>query len=202
MKDYYKDDEYWRKNINKELEDDYWIEEYKEYLTNKGKCLDLACGIGQYTKYFMDLGYDVTSADISEIALNKVKTFNKNIVKFDMREPFPFEDESFDMVYANLALHYFSDKDTKFIIGEIKRILKKGGMLIGSVNGLDCYANIRDKFEEIEPHFYYYDDKYYRLSNVGDVKRYLKELKIIKIDEKSTVRFGFKKNYIIFVAKK
>ena len=150
----------------------------------------------------MDMGYDVTSADISDIALAKVKEFNKNVIKFDMRETFPLKDETYDMVYANLALHYFSDKDTKFILGEIKRVLKKGGILIGSVNGLDCYANIRDKFEEIEPHFYYYDDKYYRLSNVEDVKRYLNQLEIVKIDEKSTIRFGFKKNYIIFVAKK
>ena len=72
MNDYFGNDEYWKKHIHKELEEEYWIEDYKEYL-GKGKCLDLGCGIGQFTKKLMDYGYEVTSSDISEIALNKVK---------------------------------------------------------------------------------------------------------------------------------
>ena len=32
MNDYFKDDEYWKEHINKKLEEDLWIDEYKEYL--------------------------------------------------------------------------------------------------------------------------------------------------------------------------
>ena len=104
MNDYFKDDEYWKEHINKKLEEDLWIDEYKEYLTKKGLCLDLGCGIGQYSKVLMKYGYDVMSADISNIALEKVKEFNSNVVKVDMREVLPFEDNKFDLVFAILSM--------------------------------------------------------------------------------------------------
>ena len=30
MNDYFKDDEYWKEHINKKLEEDLWIDEYKK----------------------------------------------------------------------------------------------------------------------------------------------------------------------------
>ena len=60
--DYFKEDEYQKEHINKKLEDDIWIEEYKEFFDKKGKCLDLGCEIGQYSKILIEYGYDVTSA--------------------------------------------------------------------------------------------------------------------------------------------
>lgn len=30
-----------------------------------------------------------------------------------MQEKLPFSDNEFDLVFANLSIHYFSDKDTK-----------------------------------------------------------------------------------------
>ena len=107
MNDYFKNDEYWKEHINKNLEDDIWIDEYKKYFENKGKCLDLGCGIGQYSKKLMEYGYNVISAVISEIALKKVSEFNENIRKFDMSEELPFENNSIDLVFANLSIHYF-----------------------------------------------------------------------------------------------
>lgn len=118
------------------LEDDIWIDEYKKYFENKGKCLDLGCGIGQYSKKLMEYGYNVISADISEIALKKVSEFNENIRKVDMSEELPFENNSIDLVFANLSIHYFSNEDTQKLMKEIKRILKNGGLFIGSVNGM------------------------------------------------------------------
>ena len=47
--DYFISDEYWKNNLDKIIEEDFWIESYKQYF-NGGKCLDLGCGIGQYTK--------------------------------------------------------------------------------------------------------------------------------------------------------
>ncbi len=202
MNDYFKDDEYWKEHINKQLEEDLWIDEYKEYLTDNGLCLDLGCGIGQYSKWFMENGYEVVSSDISKIALEKVKEFNSNIISVDMREKLPFEENKFDVVFANLSIHYFSDSDTRNLMNEIKRILKKEGLFIGSVNGIQGLEKIKATARELDYHYYYYKNKYIRLFDVDDVKKYLKIFDIIKIDERETIRFEHKKNYIVFIAKK
>ena len=201
MKDYFKDDEYWKEHINKDLEEDLWINDYKDYLYG-GTCLDLGCGIGQFSKWFMENGYEVISSDISKIALEKVKEFNSNVVNVDMREKLPFEDNKFDVVFANLSIHYFSDSDTKSLMNEIKRILKKDGLFIGSVNGIQGLEKIKETAKELDYHYYYNKDKYIRLFDVEDVKKYLNIFDIIKIDERETIRFEHKKNYIVFIAKK
>ena len=199
---YFKNDEYWKEHINKKLEDDIWIRNYREYFSGEGKCLDLGCGIGQYTKELMSYGYEVTSADISNIALEKVKEFNDNIVKVDMKEELPFSENEFDLVFANLSIHYFSDEDTKKLMLEIKRILKEDGLFIGSVNGIQGYEKIKDTAVELEKHYWFNKNKYVRLFDKDDLEKYLDIFDVLNIEEKETVRFNHKKNYLVFFVKK
>ena len=199
---YFKNDEYWKEHINKKLEDDIWIKNYREYFTGKGKCLDLGCGIGQYSKELMSYGYEVISADISDIALEKVKEFNDNVVKVDMKEELPFSEKEFDLVFANLSIHYFSDEDTKKLMLEVKRILKEDGLFIGSVNGIQGYEKIKDTAVELEKHYWFNKNKYVRLFDKDDLEKYLDVFEILNIEEKGTVRFNHKKNYLVFFVKK
>ena len=199
---YFKNDEYWKEHINKKLEDDIWIKNYREYFNGKGKCLDLGCGIGQYSKELMSYGYEVISADISYIALEKVKEFNDNVVKVDMKEELPFSEKEFDLVFANLSIHYFSDEDTKKLMLEIKRILKEDGLFIGSVNGIQGYEKIKDTAVELEKHYWFNKNKYVRLFDKYDLEKYLDVFEILNIEEKETVRFNHKKNYLVFFVKK
>lgn len=199
---YFKNDEYWKDHVNKKLEDDIWIRDYKKYFLGIGKCLDLGCGIGQYSKELMDYGYEVTSGDISNIALEKVKEFNDNIIKLDMKEELPFSDCSFDLVFANLSIQFFSDADTKRLMLEIKRILKDGGLFIGSVNGLQGYEVIKYTAVEIEKHYWFNKNKYIRLFDKEDLNKYLEVFSVLSIEEKETIRFDHKKNYLIFFARK
>lgn len=202
MNDFFANDEYWKEHIDKELEDDMWIDEYKKYFSNAGICLDLGCGIGQFTKKFMEYGYSVISADISKIALSKVQDFNRNIAHIDMRNPLPFDDDKFDLVFANLSIHYFSNLETKNLILEIQRILKKGGLFVGSVNSIKAYEKIKSKAKEIGYHYYFINSKRIRLFDIQDVKNYLNRFKVLKVQERETVRFGHDKNYIVFIARK
>ena len=202
MNDYFGNDEYWKEHINKKLEDDFWIDDYKNLFNKKGLCLDLGCGVGQFTKKIMEYGCEVVSADISNIALNKVKEFNSNIINVDMRKTLPFEDDKFDIVFANLSIHYFSDIETKRLIEEIRRILKKDGLFIGSVNGIQGYEKIKETAKVLDYHYYLNKGKYIRLFDVQDVERYLSNFEILKVKELETIRFEHKKNYIIFICKK
>ena len=78
MKDYFKEDEYWKEHINKNLESDFWINDYNDYLSS-GICLDLGCGIGQYSKWFMEHGYEVISSD--NIYFEVVGEFDRSFVR-------------------------------------------------------------------------------------------------------------------------
>ena len=61
--------------------------------------------------------------------------YNNNVIEIDMQNPLPFDDNKFNIVFANLSIHYFDDKTTKKLMSVIKRILKKASLFIGSVNG-------------------------------------------------------------------
>lgn len=86
--------EYWKKNLEKNKDkkldflDNIWINKYENIVKNihVGKALDLGCGLGQYTKYLLDIGFDTLSADICIEALNKLKENIKNakIINLDM----------------------------------------------------------------------------------------------------------------------
>lgn len=125
--------------------------EVTQYFPKMGKILCLGDGQGQDSKYFVSLGYDVIATDISDKALEN----NKLAVKADLREPFPFQDATFDVVYAHLSLHYFSKEVTEKIFREIKRILKKGGVLAVFTNSINdpefnSGTRLEEEFFEIE----------------------------------------------------
>lgn len=119
-----------------------------------------------------------------------------------MRKKLPFKNDEFDIVFANLSIHYFSDIETKNLVEEIRRILKKDGLFIGSVNGIQGYEKIKDTAETLDHHYYLNKGKYIRLFDVQDVEKYLSNFEILKVEEKETIRFEHKKNYIIFICKK
>jgi SAM-dependent methyltransferase len=125
------------------------------YFPKSGKVLDLGAGIGQDSRFFAEQGYEVVSTDLKEEALqeshaslpNEVKQ-RITIQKTDLREELPFDDASFDIVYAHLSLHYFDYETTIRLFDEIKRILKPNGMLAFFANSVhDPEYNTGEKLE-------------------------------------------------------
>lgn len=109
------------------------------------KILDLAGGEGKDSIFFAKNGYEVFCLDFSERA---IKSCEENIIKnnvqklvhpilYDISKPLKFDDETFDGVFAHLAVHYFDDKSTTRIFAEIKRVLKVGGFLFVRVKSTD-----------------------------------------------------------------
>ena len=85
---------------------------------------------------------------------------------------------------------------------EIKRILKNGGLFIGSVNGMQGYDKIKETAVELEKHYWFNKNKYVRLFDKEDLEKYLSIFKVLNIEERETIRFEHKKNYWVFFAKK
>ena len=103
------------------------------------KILGLACGGGQQGPIFAGKGYDTTIMDFSVEQLDKDRMVaeRENItistVQGDMTKPFPFEDNSFDIVFCPVSDVYVEDLDNMW--EESYRILKPGGLLmVGYMN--------------------------------------------------------------------
>ncbi len=99
----------------------------------KGKTiLSIGCGSGVDTQWFVDQGAKkVVGVDISEglITIAK-KKFPDIVFKVMDMESLDFEDETFDLTYSSLAIHYLADWTTA--LKEARRALKPGGRYVFS----------------------------------------------------------------------
>ncbi len=94
------------------------------------KILDLGCGRGEFLKGFILCGLDGYGIDKSPTA----KSFcpEAEIVQSDLeREPLPYNDDSFDIVFSKSVLEHFYYPEK--LVQEIYRILKPGGLAITMV---------------------------------------------------------------------
>ncbi len=205
----YWNEKYWVRHMRDDDLDhieDAWVDKYDEIISAKsGKLLDLGCGVGQYSKYFADKGFSVTSADISERALAYLNEKYSDIdtVRVDMTQSLPFADKSFDVVFANLSIHFFSEQDTASLLCEIKRILKDGGIFVGSCNSSKAYKYIADCSVVLEDGFYREDGgRTVRLFDKEQFDRFFADWNEVVLLETETVRFNKSKNMWEFIYKK
>jgi SAM-dependent methyltransferase len=126
-----------------------------DYFPDHATVLELGCGIGRDALFFASYGHHVTATDGSAVVIDQNKSERPNpLVDYsvvDMRNELPYDDSAFDVVYANLAMHYYSSKQTARIAQEIKRVLKSGGIFAFACKS---YDSLHTEGEEIEPNVF------------------------------------------------
>lgn len=92
--------------------------------------LELGCGVGRDAVYFAESGHNVLATDSSEVVIQQNKALlPESNIKFevlDMQKPLSSKG-GFDVVFANLSLHYYRDSKTKEIVSNIATVLNDGG---------------------------------------------------------------------------
>ena len=198
--------------FNKEINNSfkYWNNLYKEYnrndikiddwlvdfnsiiLSSNTPVLDLGCGSGNDTLYLNNKGKKVISCDQSINAINNIKRNFPEVYGtkcFNMLDGMPFDDNSFEIIIADLCLHYFRKKDTLKILNEIKRILISGGHLIFRVNSINDVNYGAGQGKEIEHHLYETDDKRLkRFFNEEDIRYFFRDFNIEYLNEEIMTR--------------
>lgn len=119
-------------------------------LLNFETVLEIGCGTGKNTVWLLNKASVIVAADFSEAMLAKAKEKIQNDkVKFitaDVRERWPFEAASFDLVTFSLVLEHIENID--FIFSEAQRVLKPGGILyIGELHPYKQYAGSKARFD-------------------------------------------------------
>lgn len=100
------------------------------------RVLDFGCGFGTVARYVAPLLSNgaLTCADISTFRLKHCK---KNIRNHEnttfenlLKNPDPFSDESFDLIYCHFVLHEIQDDELDATIIRLCRWLKQQGKLV------------------------------------------------------------------------
>ena len=180
---------------------DGWLRAHEKHLQPGSRVLDLGCGAGTNIEALLKLGTQLTVADFSADAVRMVQNAYSTCINadcFDMREGFPYANESFDAVVSDLSLHYFTWADTQKIIAEISRVLVKGGAIIARLHSVQNMA--APEGEMIEENYYIAYGYPRRYFTAEDIQTLFTDWNIIHLQETIAHRYGREKKVIEFVA--
>lgn len=184
---------------------DDWLDNYKSALDEcRTKVLDLGCGAGNDTLYLINKGFKVLSCDYSQVALDKI---NQDIegaetLLMDISQQFPFENGSFDLIIADLSLHYFDESTTFAIMQEIRRVLTTKGKLIARVNSIEDINYGAQQGVKIEDNFYFVGGYNKRFFTIDDANKFFSCIGSIEIKETDMMRYSKPKKVIEICAER
>jgi SAM-dependent methyltransferase len=142
---YYSPESYWGENITINNESSELVKEreytfgsiYKKVLTNrrKGAILDIGAGTGIFLSKFKEAGWKAEGVEFSPDAVKFAqKSFGITLKRGDFFDH-TFPNNTYDVVSLNMALeHLYQPLET---LKEIKKILKKNGVLVITVPNID-----------------------------------------------------------------
>lgn len=183
-----------------------FAEEVDEHLSAHSTILELGCGEGNDSNYFAEQGHAVIATDFSDVVIDQnTKRWVHSGLTFkvqDISQPFLFDDASFDIVYARLSLHYFTNETTKGIFREIARVLKPGGTLYFMCKSVDDHIygqgeKIEDDMYERDGHVRHFFSKEYAVKLLDQA-----ELKQENIETGEEMIYDRQSAFIKVVAKK
>lgn len=157
--------------------------------------LEVGCGMGQDSLYFASKGFKVTALDFSESGIKKLKVQkdkNVNYILKDLRSA-SFKNNSFDVIYAHLSLHYFNDLETAKIFKKLYKALKPGGYIFVKCKSID--DSLYGKGEKVGEDMYKKGHTRHFFSKEYMTEK-LKVFKIIKIRKTSSVYHAYKSAFI------
>lgn len=157
----------------------------------KGNFLDLGTGPGTQAIELAKKGFRVTGSDISRSAIEKARLSTKN-VNFEIDDILnsKFESESFDYILDRGCFHVLAIDDRETYLNQIKRILKKNGIIF-----LKCMSKDEKNLPDDKgPHKFVKNEIIQYFQNDFDIKK-----------SKDTVYYGTLKplpKALFFVMKK
>ena len=144
MKDMHREQNVWNARYAKVLygsharKVDQWLEPWLHLAPagNRPRALDIGCGCGHNAKLLSDRGFQVTAVDISDVALELCRReVPKALVqRVDLRKGLAFPADSFELIVADLSLHYFPWNTTVALVGDVANSLTDDGLFAGRFN--------------------------------------------------------------------
>lgn len=103
------------------------------------KLLDASCAAGESSVAYRSMGFEVTASNYDP---SEFKVADMTCRRVDLNEPWPFADESFDVVVLQEVVEHL--ENIPYIFREARRVLKPGGCFIFSTpNMLNWTSRLR-----------------------------------------------------------
>jgi len=130
-----------------------WMRSELSGLSHKSEILEVGCGDASFTKSLAEYSPRVIAIDISadQVELNARAHPEINFLQHDVSEPFPFEDESFDVIWCSEVLEHLFDPG--FALREMHRVLTPGGKLLVTVPYHGVFKNVLIALFRWDEHF-------------------------------------------------
>ncbi|GAB3583351.1 class I SAM-dependent DNA methyltransferase [Calidifontibacter terrae] len=130
------------------------IEHFAGLVAGQRRVLDAGCGAGRMMPLLADLGCVVEGVDLSAEMIRRAQVDHREFPsQVGTLTALPFGDDAFDGVFSWYSTIHNPDSDLPQIFGEIRRVLRAGGVvLVGFQTGdgvADVSASYRRRGHEI-----------------------------------------------------
>jgi len=134
--------------------------------------LDLGCGEGQDAAWLTAHGVHVIAGDYSGRAVMAARQVAPaaSFIQMDLRDGLPFPRATFNIIVAGLCLHYFTHKQTRRILADVRTCLRPGGQLLARVNSRQDVNYGACGHAEVEPGCYLVNGELKRFFTREDVQ--------------------------------
>ena len=124
------------------------IKYIEKYLKKTDKIIDIGAGTGKYSKYFNDLGYDVTAVELVKHNLRQIEDKGIKAILGNAIDLSKIKDEIYDITILFGPMYHLISMEEKIkALNEAKRITKKDGLIFISYC-MNEYAIITHGFIE------------------------------------------------------
>jgi len=118
--------DFFENTINADMKEAY--DKFNKYLKKGDIVLDLGCGSGRDSNYFLNYGYNVISVDYSDEMVKMASNYlDKNVLKVDMRE-MDFKNE-FHGIWACASILHMKKSEIPNVLKNCYNALKNKGIL-------------------------------------------------------------------------
>lgn len=186
--DYKRDTDYWNEYYKKMNigEPSLFAQEVGTMLTPAKNILELGCGNGRDSLYFLGLGLNVVAIDSSDGVIAQLKEkYEENNIYFicdDFVSSSAIFSGQYDYVYSRFTLHAITEEQETEVLHNVYKVLKKNGLFFIEVRSVN--DELYGQGEKVGENSYIFDGHFRRFIKM---KALVNKMKLIGFEMVSAV---------------
>lgn len=192
--DYDRDKEYWNEYYKSLGYDRIEPSDFAQYIVMelplKSHILELGCGNGRDSLFFLDKGHDVIAVDSSNTAIDMLNRLtqgfrNAMFICDDFVKCSTLYQMIYDCIYSRFTLHAITDEQETELLNNVRSSLGRDGLFC--IEARTIHDDICGRGTKVGHNAYVYNDHFRRFIDVNEFENKLKLLgfEIISLEEKT-----------------